>query len=113
MSHNDDAMEIVLAELRKSEWKLSETDAAALIFRSVRCFRDRFRFTFGMSYREFRLHMKLAFGWELVGETSLPISIIGYRLGYASRRKFDLAFKKRFNETPAEYRERCGRLRQN
>jgi AraC-like DNA-binding protein len=113
VSHVDDTMQIVVAELTESQWKLSERDAAALIFRTVRCFRDRFRRTFGMSYREFRVRMKLTYGWELVRETTLPISAIAYRLGYASRRKFDLAFKKRFNETPADCRARFRELRQN
>jgi len=111
--HADDRMRIVLVEMRKSEWKLSEGDAAALIFRTVRCFRTRFRCTFNMSYRVFRLHMKLEFARELLRETAFPISGIAYRVGYASRRKFDLAFKKRFNETPAECRSRYRELRQN
>jgi AraC-like DNA-binding protein len=102
----DSEMQLVLQELCKSEWQLSEEAAAALIFRTIRCLRMRFRRAFGVSYRTFRLQMKMEYARELFWRTPFSISEIAHRLGYASRRKFDIAFKKQFSETPAQYRAR-------
>ena len=106
----DTEMEIVLKELRNSEWKLSEAQAAGLIFRTIRSFRMRFRRAFGVPYRTFRLRMKLEFARQLLWQTQYSITEIAHRIGYASRRKFDLSFKKHFHETPAQYRERFAAL---
>ena len=106
----DEHMQVVLDEMRKSNWKLGEKEAAALIFRTIRSFRMRFRRAFGVAYRTFRLRMKLEFARQLLGQTQYSIAEIGHRVGYASRRKFDLAFKKHFHETPAQYRERHATL---
>jgi len=57
-----------------------------------------------MSYREFRLEKKLEFAKELLRDSAPSISDIATRLGYTSRRKFEQAFKQRFEQTPAQFR---------
>jgi AraC-like DNA-binding protein len=91
---------------------LPESVVAALVFRSVRCFRTLFRKNFGKSYREFRLEGKLQLARQLLQTSRLSISEIASELGYASRRKFEQAFKKRFERTAAQFRAESNELRQ-
>lgn len=58
----------------------------------------------GMSLVDFVRTIRMDYALELLGDTSLSISEIGERCGYASVSYFGEVFKKTFGKSPSEYR---------
>ena len=98
------SMERVLDALRLHRGQLTETEAARLIGISPSWFRHDFKRQTRISFREARLHAKLAHGAELLKSTTLTITEISGLLGYSDRTKFEKTFKKFNGLTPTVYR---------
>lgn len=58
----------------------------------------------GMSLVDFVRTIRMDHAMELLGDTSLSISEIGERCGYASVSYFGEVFKKTYSKSPSEYR---------
>lgn len=58
----------------------------------------------GMSLVDFVRTIRMDYAMELLGDTSLSISEIGERCGYASVSYFGEVFKKTYGKSPSEYR---------
>ena len=84
--------------------QLTELAAAAVVGMSVERFRRVFRNVIGVNFRVFRLRIKLEYGRYLLKDESLSVSDVSCELGYATRSKFEVAFKRAFRVTPAKYR---------
>jgi len=98
------SMERVLDALRLHRGQLTEIEAARLIGISPSWFRHDFKRQTSISFREARLHAKLAHGAELLKSTALTINEISGLLGYSDRTKFEKTFKKFNGLTPTVYR---------
>ena len=106
MNDYAESMNSVFSALTKSQGRLSETDAAGLLFLSPRGFRRVFLETQGKSYRSVRLHMRMQIAEKLVRETNESIESISQKLGYSRREKLDGPFRRHFGLTPAQYRKK-------
>ena len=104
-SHRRDArVDALITELRKRQGRLSEDDAAGLIFRSRRRLRAIVLESTGLSYRKLRLLIKLECAGTLLLQTTLTVREISRRLCYGSPRKFVDSFKRENGLTPTEFR---------
>ena len=104
LSCSNPTIQIVIEALLQSEGRLTELEAARMIFRSVRRFRAIFLRETGMNFRAFRLRVKLEIAQSLLRNTRLPVHAIAERLQYASTKKFVRSFRKLFGMTPTQYR---------
>jgi len=99
-----DAIHRVIESLWSEKGQLTELAAAAVVGISVERFRRVFRDVIGVNFRVFRLRIKLEYGRYLLKDESLSVSDVSCELGYATRSKFEVAFKRAFRVTPAKYR---------
>ncbi|MBR5518923.1 MAG: helix-turn-helix transcriptional regulator [Clostridia bacterium] len=60
--------------------------------------------TYGHSFKEHIIMLRMDYGKKLLAETDLPISEISEKSGYKATHNFYSIFKKLFNTTPTEYR---------
>jgi AraC-like DNA-binding protein len=98
------SVEQVLNALRLHRGQLTEIEAARLVGISPSWFRHDFKRQTRISFREARLHAKLAHVAELLKSTALTINEISGLLGYSDRTKFEKIFKKFNGLTPTVYR---------
>lgn len=81
------------------------TALAALCGMSPSYFRARFTLIMGVSPVQFQQSARLHLAGQLLCETQLPIKHIARQCGYQQIKHFYRAFSKRFEITPAQYRE--------
>jgi AraC-like DNA-binding protein len=64
-----------------------------------------FKQLFNTTIHQYRLDLRLAIAKNLLSETDLTISEIAYKTGFDSRDGFARFFRRRFHETPREWRK--------
>lgn len=98
-------MSIVVEALVRSEGRLLEAEAAALISRSPRRFRGIFLEVYGETFRVVRVRVRMQAAGRRLRETSESVAAISQRLGYSRPAKFVISFKREFRITPSQYRK--------
>ena len=75
-----------------------------------RCGMTTFRFSrlfkeaYGLGFMDYILNKRMSFAKELLGNSQMPITSIGYEAGFKDPSYFARAFKHSANCTPSEYR---------
>ncbi|WP_017905931.1 helix-turn-helix transcriptional regulator [Pseudomonas asplenii] len=69
-------------------------------FRFSRLFKE----TFGLGFTDYILNKRMEFAKELLDNSQMPITSIGYEAGFKDPSYFARAFKQLVNCTPSEYR---------
>ena len=64
-----------------------------------------FKQLFKITIHQYRLDLRLALAKRLLSETDLTISEIAYKTGFDSRDGFARGFRRRFRESPREWRK--------
>jgi AraC family transcriptional activator of pyochelin receptor len=64
-----------------------------------------FRQLFKTTIHQFRLKLRLGMAKQLLTETDLAISEIAYRTGFDSRDGFARCFRRKFRESPRDWRK--------
>ena len=65
----------------------------------------------GVSFARYLLDLRLATARELLESTDTPIHLVAAESGFGNKQTINRAFKKEYNCTPTEYRERHFRNR--
>jgi AraC family transcriptional regulator, regulatory protein of adaptative response / DNA-3-methyladenine glycosylase II len=84
---------------------LQESDYAAQLGVSARHLRRLFQTEFGKTPKQIATTLRLNFARKLVVETGLPLTAVALNSGFASLRRFNTAFKERFERAPSELRK--------
>lgn len=64
-----------------------------------------FKQLFKTTIHQYRLNLRLNLAKQLLIETDLTISEIAYKTGFDSRDGFARSFRRRFNESPRDWRK--------
>ncbi|VXB93946.1 DNA-binding response regulator [Pseudomonas sp. 8AS] len=72
-------------------------------FRFCRLFKE----TLGQGFMEYILHKRMDFARELLSNSQMPITNIGYEAGFKDPSYFARVFKQLLGCTPSEYRSEC------
>jgi AraC-like DNA-binding protein len=64
-----------------------------------------FKQIFKTTIHQFRLNLRLGLAKKLLSETDLTISEIAYKTGFDSRDGFARCFRRKFRESPREWRK--------
>jgi AraC family transcriptional activator of pyochelin receptor len=64
-----------------------------------------FKEIFKTTIHQYRVDLRLNIAKKLLDETDLTISEIAYKTGFDSRDGFTRSFRKKFNQTPREWRK--------
>ena len=83
----------------------NEEEFAALLGMSARHLRRLFEDELGQTPKQISDANRLNFARKLIVETNLPITEIALTSGFTSIRRFNEAFKKRFERSPSEIRK--------
>ena len=83
---------------------LKVEELAHLCMMSLSTFKRKFKQEFGKSPHKFLLQKRLEKSFDLIKNTSLPLSEISHLSGFKEYSNFCLAFKKQFNATPTHFR---------
>ena len=83
-------------------WTIGNAAAEASMSRSG--FARKFKELLGTSFFDYLTRLRMRNARELLTTTSLPVPIIGEKMGYQSDLSFVKAFKKLHGETPRSYR---------
>jgi len=68
----------------------------------ARIFRERL----GLSFSEYLIELRLQKGVQLLQATNRPVKEIAEKVGYSDPSRFTLHFRRRFGQTPTEFREK-------
>jgi AraC-like DNA-binding protein len=66
--------------------------------------RSAFKQVYGQTISQYRTSLRMSHADRLLRESELPISQIGFELGYADTSSFFVAFKKFFGQSPGRHR---------
>lgn len=88
----------------KDFFHLNEDEFASRFHISARHLRRLFTDEIGKTPLELAHSFRLNLSSKLIKETSMPVSDIAFASGFQSLRRFNDAFKKRFQRSPTEYR---------
>ncbi len=83
-------------------WTVEELARACSLSRSA--FAARFAARVGKPPATYLAHVRLDAATDLLRDTSLPVTLIAERVGYASEAAFSRAFKRRYDMPPARWR---------
>jgi len=86
--------------------RLSLADAATLCNVSPAYFSRRFAEVFGSGFADYVTSYRLHIASRRIATTAVPLSDIGYELGFSSPSHFTARFRERFGVAPREYRRR-------
>jgi len=86
--------------------RLSLADAATLCHVSPAYFSRRFADVFGSGFADYVTSYRLHIASRRIATTAMPLSDIGYELGFSSPSHFTARFRERFGVAPREYRQR-------
>jgi len=86
--------------------RLSLADAATLCHVSPAYFSRRFAEVFGSGFADYVTSYRLHIASRRVATTAIPLSDIGYELGFSSPSHFTARFRERFGVAPRQYRQR-------
>ncbi len=89
---------------------ITEKEVAKASFISETHLRNLYNRYFGMPPKRYIKFIKLKKGQTLLRITRLSVSEIAHILGYINVSKFSSEFKKIYNMTPSQYREKCAVL---
>jgi AraC family transcriptional regulator len=89
--------------------RLSLVEMAELAHMSVAYFTIAFKQSTGLTPHQYVLDCRISQAQQLLQCTSLPLSNVAARLGFASQSHFTAVFRKHTGLTPRAYRETCGR----
>lgn len=87
------------------EANMTLSEAAALVHLNPSYFSKLFKQQTGINFTDYITTVKMNEGSRLLKKTSLRVSEIADRLGYADLAYFSNTFKKAFGVTPSEYRK--------
>lgn len=100
----DDLRKIAEANIANEEFSLD--DAAERLFISTNYLRQLFKKQTGETFLKYMTGMRMERAKALLEDKSLTISEVSADTGYPDQRYFSKCFKKYFDMTPTEYRER-------
>jgi len=86
--------------------RFSLADAATLCHVSPAYFSRRFAEIFGSGFADYVTSYRLHIASRRIATTAIPLSDIGYELGFSSPSHFTARFRERFGVAPREYRQR-------
>ncbi len=98
-----DLFEVVETHLYSS---ISIVELASLTGRSLSTFKRDFETQFSDTPANFIKEKKLEKAVELIQSTELSVSEICYEVGFQDASHFTKTFKKKYNQTPSEYRKK-------
>jgi two-component system response regulator YesN len=105
MRYSDSRIEVVCAAVRVSHGRMTQQDAADLIFTSKSQLRSLFLKNVGVGFQEFSMTVKMDRAMELLGDPQRAIEDIAAELGYQQRSALENSFMKKTGVRPAQYRE--------
>lgn len=79
---------------------------------SVRAFTRRFRLITGTTYGKWQLHQRLQLAQRLLQSTDHTVEDISAQVGFATSTSLRQHFRRRYGQTPSQYREAERRLTQ-
>jgi AraC family transcriptional regulator len=88
--------------------RLSLVEMAELAHMSVAYFTITFKQSTGLTPHRYVLECRISQAHQLLKYTSLPLSAIAARLGFASQSHFTAVFRKHTGLTPRAYQRSCG-----
>ena len=105
--NNEAAIEKVVHHINAHlDQELSIEELARMASFSKHHFIRVFSDIIGMTPRKYIINVRLDYAKYLLKTTALPVSKIGYIIGYASESMFCASFKKNTGISPSEYRRR-------
>jgi len=90
----------------KRAFHMTSSEAAEMVHLNPSYFSKLFKQTKGMTYTDYVTAMKIKEAVRLLEHTSLRLTEIGERLGFADPAYFSNTFKKIVGSTPSDYRRR-------
>jgi AraC family transcriptional regulator len=90
--------------------RLSLVEMAALAHMSVAYFIIAFKQSTGLTPHQYVLESRISQAHQLLKYTTLPLSAIAARLGFASQSHFTAVFRKHTGLTPRAYQQTCGTM---
>lgn len=88
--------------------RLSLVEMATLAHMSVAYFTIAFKQSTGLTPHQYVLECRISQAHQLLKYTTLPLSAIAARLGFASQSHFTAVFRKLTGLTPRAYQQTCG-----
>jgi AraC-like DNA-binding protein len=85
------------------DWTVEELARACNLSRSS--FAARFADRVGKPPATYLAHVRLDAATDLLRDTSLPVTLVGEKVGYTSEAAFSRAFKNRYGTPPARWRQ--------
>lgn len=83
----------------------SLTHAASHCAMSVRSFNRHFQKSYGVGFTQWLIHQRLNYALLLLEESSLSITNVAEKAGFASEQMFRKHFRKRFDTLPTQWRK--------
>lgn len=107
-------VERVIRHIRmKRQYSMSSAEAAAFVHLNPSYFSKLFKQTTSMTFTDYVTRMRMDEAVKLLIHTSLRITEIAERVGYADPAYFSNSFKKLYGLTPKEYRRNQTRPRRS
>jgi AraC-like DNA-binding protein len=100
----DDVRRAVLYVDRHFRGPISLADAAAQAHLSANYFSERFRDYTGSSFQAYLQNRRLRFARSLLGSTELGVTEICHAAGFNDVSHFGRAYRRRYAESPSQYR---------
>lgn len=103
----DKALSAALGQMHREparNWTVQELAEIACLSRSA--FADRFVASLGMPPLSYLTQHRMRLAAQQLLGSSAPVGVIAAKVGYQSNNAFSQAFRREFNCTPSEFRER-------
>ncbi len=97
----ESAQKLLTADLSRH---LTIDNLAAQLGMGTTVLKTAFKSVYGIPIYQYLKDLRLQEAQRLLRETTLPVSAIAAKVGYANPAKFSSAFKKRFGVSPTEYK---------
>ncbi|MBL4933182.1 AraC family transcriptional regulator [Clostridium paridis] len=104
--HSDEINEIILYLHTNYERKISIEDLTEEFHINRTTLADKFTKSVGMSVIEYLIRLRVKMASTMLKDTLLPISEIGYRVGFNDITHFGRMFRKYTGESPSIYRKK-------
>ncbi|WP_127579059.1 response regulator [Paenibacillus koleovorans] len=106
-SGGDTAIEVALQYMKMHyHEELSLEKTASVVFLNPVYFSQLFKQKTGQGFKEYVIHLRMEQAKQLLQNAQLKLADIAERIGYQDVRHFTQIFRKKFELTPTEYRQR-------
>lgn len=103
----DSPVEVALQYIRMHfHSDLSLEKVASVVYLNPVYFSQLFKQKTGQGYKEYVIHLRMERAKELLQDPQLRLADVAERIGYQDMRHFTQVFRKKFMQTPTEFRQR-------